>query len=133
MAGLLSNYGRIDAVVSDFNAPDIGALQAYDEAGMERPIVASITPSNQLACDWEEKPYPWLTFGSTSSLPRLALRIGLAAYEGIENTESADVLPVPLEYSPDGEAPDCNPDFPLDADLTADLSQSELQTLFDQQ
>lgn len=130
MAGLLANHGRIDAIVSDFNAPDIGALQAYDEAGMERPVVASITPSNQLACDWEENPYPWLTFGETSSLPRLALRIGLAAFEGIENTESPNVLPAALEYLPDGEQPTCNEDFPLDADLTANLTQAQLEELF---
>ncbi|MCW2767875.1 MAG: periplasmic binding domain protein [Nocardioides sp.] len=130
MAGLLSKNGRIDAIVSDFNAPDMGALQAYDDAGMERPVVASITGSNQLNCDWADNPYPYMTLGQTSSLTRLALRIGLAAYEGVDNTEPTAVLPKPFTYEPDGNAPTCNTDFPPDADLTADLTQEELTALF---
>ena len=129
-AGLISKYGQIDAIVSDFNAPNIGVLQAFDDAGVARPIITSITPSNQLACDWLENPYPWLTLGGTSSLPRLALRIGLGAYEGIENEEPRNVLPEPLAYTPDGEQPTCNPDFPPDADLSADLTEEQLIELF---
>jgi ribose transport system substrate-binding protein len=130
MAGLLSKYGKIDAVVSDFNAPNIGVLQAYDDAKIARPIIASITPSNQLACDWQGKPYPWLTLGQTSSLPRLALRIGMGAYEGITNTEKPTVLPKPLEYTPNGQKPTCNKSYPQDADLTANLTPQQLQKLF---
>jgi ribose transport system substrate-binding protein len=130
MAGLLSQYGKIDAVVSDFNAPNIGVLQAYDSAGVARPVVASITPSNQLACDWNAKPYPWLTLGKTSSLPRLALRVGLAEYEGVKNTENTNVLPEPLEYTPDGTKPTCNTAYPQDADLSADLTPKQLKALF---
>lgn len=130
MAGLLSQYGKIDAVVSDFNAPNIGVLQAYDDAGVARPVITSITPSNQLACDWNDKPYPWLTLGKTSSLPRLALRIGLGAFEGVTNTEKTNVLPEPLEYTPGGNKPDCNTAYPQDADLTADLTSKQLKALF---
>jgi ribose transport system substrate-binding protein len=130
MAGLLAKNGRIDAIVSDFNAPDIGALQAYDDAGMERPVVASITGSNQLNCDWADNPYPYMTLGQTSSLTRLALRIGLAAYQGEDNTEPTAVLPKPFVYEPDGDAPTCSADYPLDADLTADLNPDQLSALF---
>lgn len=130
MAGLLAKNGRIDAIVSDFNAPDIGALQAYDDAGMKRPVVASITGSNQLNCDWAGKPYSYLTMGQTSSLTRLALRIGLAAYEGKTNGESASVRPKSFTYEPGGTAPTCNKSYPLDADLTADLTPDELSKLF---
>ncbi|MEO3856493.1 substrate-binding domain-containing protein [Acrocarpospora sp. B8E8] len=130
MTGLLSKHGRIDAIVSDFNGPDTGAIQAYDSANMERPVVASITSNNEIGCDWAKKPYPFLVMGQTSSLPRLALRIGVAAFQGTANTESAKLHPEPFTYLPNGTAPDCKPALPPDADLTADLTESQLTELF---
>jgi ribose transport system substrate-binding protein len=130
MSGLLSQHGRIDAIVSDSNAADIGALQAYDDASMARPVVASITPTNQLNCDWVESPYQYMTFGQTSSLTRLGLRLGMAAFNGIAYDEASLVEPKAFIFEPGGTAPNCQPDLPLDADLTADLTTEQLTKLF---
>lgn len=130
MTGLLAQYGQIDAIVSDFNGPDVGALQAYDAAGMKRPAVASITSNNQIGCDWAKNSYPFDVMGQTSSMTRLALRIGVAAYQGTKDTESSKLRPKPYAYMPGGDAPACDPSAPPDADLTADLTKAQLTQLF---
>jgi len=130
MTGLLAKYGRIDAIASDFNGPDTGAIQAYAAAGIKLPVVTSITSSNAIGCDWAKTPYSFDVMGSTSSMTRLALRIGVAAYEGTTDTESSSLRPKPFEYLPGGKAPDCNQALPPDADLSADLTPAQLTQLF---
>jgi ribose transport system substrate-binding protein len=130
MTGLLSKYGRIDAVVTDFNGTDAGVIEAYKKAGMKPPVFASITPSNEIGCQWREDPYPFIVSGETSSMTRLALRLGMAAEEGIKTNEPGLLRPKAFEYTPDGTQMPCDKSFPPDADLTADLTPEQLKELF---
>jgi ribose transport system substrate-binding protein len=130
MAGLLAKYGRTDAIASDFNGPDTGALQAYAAANMKPPTVVSITSNNAIGCSWAKTSYPFEVMNQTSSMTRLALRIGVAAYEGTTDSESALLRPKPADYLPGGKAPACNPALPPDADLSANLSPAQLSALF---
>jgi ribose transport system substrate-binding protein len=130
MTGLLSKYGRIDGVFTDFNGTDAGVITSYKNAGMKPPVFASITPSNQIGCQWREDPYPFIVSGGTSSMTRLALRLGLAADEGVKTDEAGTLRPKSYEYTADGTQMPCNKAFPPDADLTADLTPEQLKQLF---
>jgi ribose transport system substrate-binding protein len=126
----LAKNGRIDAVVTDFNGTDTGILPAYKSAGFKPPVMASITPNNAIGCQWRATPYPLLTMGQTSSMTRLALRLGLAAYNGVTDNEADKLRPKPVVYVPGGTPAPCNKAYPPDADLTADLTAAQLTTLF---
>jgi ribose transport system substrate-binding protein len=131
MTGLLAQHGRIDAVVSDSSLSDIGALQAYDEAGFTRPVIGAVAGSNQVGCDWQKKPYPYLLFGSTSSIPRAALRLGVGIHQGTTDESGIQKFVLPAStYMPGGELAPCNPALPPDADLTADLTDTQMNQLF---
>jgi ribose transport system substrate-binding protein len=130
MTGLLAKNGKIDAVVTDFNGTDTGILPAYKSAGMKPPVVVSITPNNAIGCQWQKTPYPLMTMGQTSSMPRLALRLGLAAANGKSDSEGGNLRPKPLVFEPGGAKAPCNPKYPPDADLTANLSAAQLSSIF---
>jgi ribose transport system substrate-binding protein len=130
MTGLLAKNGRIDAVVTDFNGTDTGILPAYKSAGMKPPVMASITPNNAIGCQWQKTPYPLMTMGQTSSMPRLALRLGLAAANGKTDSEADKLRPEPLVFAPGGKQAPCNSKYPPDADLTANLSAAQLNAIF---
>jgi len=130
MTGLLAKHGRIDAVISDFNGTDAGVIEAYKKAGMEPPVFASITPSNEIGCQWLETPYPFIVHGETSSMTRLGLRIGMAAAQDLPTEEASLLRPKAFKYTPDGEQMPCDKSFPPDADLTADLTPEQLEELF---
>jgi ribose transport system substrate-binding protein len=130
MTAALAKNGRIDAVVTDFNGTDTGILPAYKSAGMKPPVVVSITPNNAIGCQWQKTPYPLMTMGQTSSMTRLALRLGLAAENGLSDPEADKLRPTPLVYEPGGTKAPCNSAYPPDADLTANLTPAQLTTLF---
>jgi ABC-type sugar transport system substrate-binding protein len=130
MTGLLAKNGRIDAVVTDFNGTDTGILPAYKSAGMKPPVMASITPNNAIGCQWQKTPYPLITMGQTSSMTRLALRLGLAAENGADSSEASKLRPKPLIFQPGGEKAPCDKKYPPDADLTANLTAAQLNAIF---
>jgi ribose transport system substrate-binding protein len=130
MTGLLAKNGRIDAVVTDFNGTDTGILPAYKSAGKKPPVMVSITPNNAIGCQWQKTPYPLMTMGQTSSMPRLALRLGLAAHNGTTDSEASQLRPKPLVFQPGGTKAPCDTKYPPDADLTANLTADQLNAIF---
>lgn len=130
MTAQLAKNGRIAAVVTDFNGTDTGILPAYKSAGFKPPVMASITPDNAIGCQWRGTPYPLMTMGQTSSMTRLALRLGLAAYNHKTDHEASQLRPKPITYLPGGTKAPCNKAYPPDADLTADLTPAQLSALF---
>jgi ribose transport system substrate-binding protein len=130
MTALLAKYGRIDGVVSDFDGVDTAVIPAYQAAKMKPPVLTSITPNNAMFCQWHTDPYPYEVMGSTSSISRLALRLGLAAHNGIKDREPGNLRPTPLMYLPGTAGPTCDKSLPPDADLTADLTKAQLDALF---
>ena len=130
ITAMLAKHGRIDVVVSDFNATDTGVVPAYKEEGFKPPVITSITSNNSIGCQWRKDPYPFMVMGQTSSMPRLALRIGLAAANDIETDEAPSLRPRPDVFEPGGEKAPCDKSLPPDADLSADLTPEQLDELF---
>jgi ribose transport system substrate-binding protein len=129
VAGLLAQYGRIDAIVSDYILTDTGVIDAYKEAGVPLPALAGNSSGNVNGCQWEEAHFPFLSLDGTTSLGRIALRKALAASQGTTDDEpSLAQIPVAIDTE-NGKNPKCVPDLPADADLSSSLTVDQLKEL----
>ncbi|NEM92354.1 substrate-binding domain-containing protein [Galbitalea soli] len=91
MAGLLSQYPKIDAVIADYGASASGAIRAYQAAGVSVPLLTS-TDDNSLSCGFtalkaKNPSYQLATVSSRTWIGRVALRKALAAFYGKSDTE----------------------------------------------
>ncbi|TAJ48128.1 MAG: hypothetical protein EPO52_08110 [Herbiconiux sp.] len=91
MSGLLSQYPKIDAVISDYGASTDGVIRAYEAAGISLPAIAT-TDQNSLSCGFEalkatNPSYELATVSSRTWVGRVALRKALASIGGVSDTE----------------------------------------------
>lgn len=129
-AGLLAQHGRIDAVVSDYGWTDLGALDAYKDAGMKLPALVTVASANGDGCRWQQDEFPYLSIEGTTTLSRIALRKVIAAANKVEDPESSTVqLPAAIDTA-GGKDPKCDKSLPLDANLSADLTSEQLKAIF---
>lgn len=128
-AGLLSQHGRIDAVVTDYGLTDTGVLDAYAEAGLKPPALATMASGNINGCEWKKKNFPYLSIDGTTGVGRIALRKALAIEAGTTDPEPSSVqLPAFIDTTA-GKDPKCDRALPPDADLSSSLSTSQLGAL----
>jgi len=136
VAGLLTKYGQIDGIVSDYGGGSVGGVRAFQAAGAPLPVW-SANDSNEFACLWYENKadspnYQIATLSSRNWMSRLALRKAVAAYQGIEDTEPDTVVLGISEDSTEelAPAPRCDKSLPPDAILSSQLSAEQLRQLF---
>ncbi|MGV9869113.1 substrate-binding domain-containing protein [Rhodococcus koreensis] len=130
MAGLLAQHGRIDAVVSDYGLTDLGVLDAYKDAGLTPPALATIASANGNGCRWEQEKFPYISIDAAPTVSRVALRKAVAAATGTDDPEPSTIRLVKFIDTEDGKNPPCDPAYPLDADLSANLSPDEMAAIF---
>jgi ribose transport system substrate-binding protein len=134
MAGLLSKYGSIQAVFTDYGAAYLGAIQAVEDAGAEQPALASIGDSNGISCEAEKHHILWFAQDGSTRMVRSALRIALADYA---EEESPEPNPFPLEPYVDTAAEPgeykCDPSISPDADLSSLLPKNKIKELIAEQ
>ena len=138
MASLLAKYPKIDAIYADYGLGVMGALRAYEAAGVPIPIITA-EDANELGCFWRahKDANPDFKLATTSGrnwMSRLALRKGVAAVQGIDDTEPSIIL---LDTKEDSTAedeslwPKCDPSLPPDALLSSTmLTREQLAELF---
>lgn len=137
VAGLLTQFGQIDGIVADYGGGSVGGIDAFLDAGVQLPPW-SANDSNEFACLWYEykdsQPnYQVATMSSRNWVSVPALHKGLAAYNGLANSEPAIYNLEIIEDSTDpGKQPVCEPDLPKDAIISSGLSVDQLQALFNQ-
>ncbi len=137
VAGLITKYGEIDGIVSDYGGGSVGGIRAFQAAG--KPIPPwSANDSNEFACLWYENKgpdnpdYQIATISSRTWISRLALRRAVAEFQGIDNPEPS-IISLPLSEDSteqDAPAPVCNKDLPPDAILSSQLTPEQLTVLF---
>lgn len=140
MAGLLSQFPKIDAVIADYGASSAGVIRAYEAAGISVPLLTS-TDDNSLSCNYatlkETNPaYELATVSSRTWIGRVALRKALAAFTGGTSSEPS-IYELALYEDSTGLTegsilPDaaCLPDAPADATPSTLLSADEISALF---
>jgi ribose transport system substrate-binding protein len=126
MAGLLAQHGRIDAVVSDYGLTDTGVLDAYTEADLPLPALATLASGNLNGCQWAQANHPFFAIEGTTQVGRIALRKALAVVAGTTNPEPSWVNLQTFIDTAAGKNPPCEPDLPADADLSSALPRTEL-------
>lgn len=130
VSGLLAQHGRIDAVITDYGAIDSAVIEAYLDAGLELPALATQASANVTGCTWEANNFPYLSLDGSTSLGRIGLRHALAASKGMTNPEPADGIQIPVFIDTEnGKPPVCEPDLPGDADLSTSLTTEQLKEL----
>ncbi len=140
MAGLLSQYPKIDAVIADYGAVASGVIRAYQAAGVSVPLLTS-TDDNSLSCGFDalkatNPAYELATNSSRTWIGRVALRKALAAFYGKSDTEPSQYNLGLVEDSTGKTAgtkkPDqaCRPSAPSDASPSSLLTDAEFKAIF---
>jgi ribose transport system substrate-binding protein len=136
VAGLLTKYGQIDGIVSDYGGGSVGGIRAFQAANRQIPPW-SANDSNEFACLWDQHRasnprYQIATISSRNWMSRVALRKGVAHAQGLDDPEPS-ILKLPLfEDSIAGGdlAPKCDKSLPPDAILSSALPRDALTKLF---
>jgi ribose transport system substrate-binding protein len=129
MAGLLAKYGDLAAVVSDYLGTDIGTVQAINDAKAKMPAFVGIASSQGWVCTAQKNKIQWFSQDGVPNIPAVSLRVGLALLAGKSSPES---LPYKLPIYADtaaGKTPACEPGVSPDADLSANLTLSQVKAL----
>ncbi|WP_321946170.1 substrate-binding domain-containing protein [Paraburkholderia sp. J10-1] len=136
-AGLIAQYPKIDAIVTDFGVTALAAAKAFEQAHLPVPAIATIASDNELNCHYMAAKkagthFPYYTVDGTTSYVRFAVRQGVAAYQGTQDKESPSILPFTYADSAKGVDPKCDPSAPPDADLSSALPADKLKQVFAQ-
>lgn len=130
VSGLLAQHPHIAGLVGDYGVSAIGAVRAFQNANLSMVPMAQVD-TNGLSCLWKEihaenPNFQLMTVGGTTQIVRLALRKGVASYEGTKDTEPS-IFPVFVYEDTLGNKPvHCDPQLPPDAALSSALSNEEL-------
>lgn len=132
MAGLLSQFPKIDAVIADYGASASGAIRAYQAAGVSVPLLTS-TDDNSLSCGYDalkatNPAYELATNSSRTWVGRVALRKALAAFYGKADTEPSQYNLGLVEDSTGKTAGTKKPSQACLTEAPADASPSSLLT-----
>lgn len=140
MAGLLAQFPKIDAVITDYGATTAGAIRAYQAAGITLPIMTS-TDDNSLSCGYAalkaaNPGYELATHSSRTWIGRVALRKALAAFNGKSDTEPS-IYNLAIFEDSTGKTKGsvlpqdaCLKDAPADATPSTLLTTDEIKKLF---
>ena len=134
--GLIAKYGKIDGIATDYGVTALAVVEAFQEANLPVPAVATIASTNEVNCHYladkkAGKAYPYFTLDGTTSIAiRVAARRAVSDFEGTSNDEPQDAMPTVYADSEKGLDPKCDPSAPLDADLSSSLPAEKLKAAF---
>ena len=134
--GLIAKYGKIDGIATDYGVTALAVVEAFQEANLPVPAVATIASTNEVNCHYladkkAGKAYPYFTLDGTTSIAiRVAARRAVSDFEGTSNDEPQDAMPMVYADSEKGLDPKCDPSAPLDADLSSSLPPEKLKAAF---
>jgi ribose transport system substrate-binding protein len=134
--GLIAKYGKIDGIATDYGVTALAVVEAFQEANLPVPAVATIASTNEVNCHYladkkAGKAYPYFTLDGTTSIAiRVAARRAVSDFEGTSNDEPQNAMPMVYADSEKGLDPKCDPSAPLDADLSSSLPPEKLRAAF---
>ncbi len=128
MSGLLAKDGRIAGVASDYGLVMTGVVNAYKQAGMAQPDIATIASAEANACQFATTHFGFYTLGASTLFGVVAL---LKAFQ-LERHQSSPPANVPLPGVVDTSSgqgmPACQSGVSTDEPLTAVLSNARQAT-----
>lgn len=125
----LSQFGEVNAYITEYADGFRGALRAYEQAGLT-PVfaVASRTDEQGVFCDWEAAGKSFDIFYSSGQnyQSRFALTAAMMAIAGQEVAATIDV-PFSMKPARDGL---CNPALPMETSVSTLVDTATLQAMF---
>src|SRR5277367_4228955 len=90
--GLIAKYGKIDGVATDYGVTALAVIEAFEEANLPPPAIATIASDNELNCRYladkkAGKAFRYFSLDGTTSMIRVALRRAVSDLEGTPNDE----------------------------------------------
>lgn len=135
VAGLITKYPKIDAVIGDSGDAALGGIRAFLQANRPLPLWTA-NDVNGFACAYEDNKeaqpqHQIVTVSSRTWMVRLALRKAVAAYRGIDDPEP-EIMNIPIhENSVDpAKQPVCDPKMPTGAVLSSQLPPEQLAAIY---
>jgi ribose transport system substrate-binding protein len=133
--GLIAKYGKIDGVATDYGVTALAVIEAFEEANLPPPAIATIASDNELNCRYladkkAGKALRYFSLDGTTSMIRVALRRAVSDFEGTPNDEPLSAVGFVYADSEKGLDPKCDPAAPLDADLSSSLPPEKLKAAF---
>ncbi|SCL29097.1 substrate-binding domain-containing protein [Micromonospora inyonensis] len=135
VAGLLTKYPKIDAIISDSGDGSLGGIRAFEAANRKLPLWTA-NDLNGFACAWrkhsaQQPDYHIVTVSSRTWIVRLALRKAVAAKQGITNDEPEIInIPIYEDSFDQAKQPKCDPALPNNAILSAQLSPEQFKSIY---
>ena len=127
-ASLLSQYPKIDGIISNYGTDALASAQAFQKAGRKLVPIATLD-ANGLSCLYKSKKVPLESISSRNWLGRIAARKAIAAAEGLPNSEpNIYNLPSWEDTLAKGKPYQCNPKaapdfYPSNKLTTAQIAQ----------
>lgn len=125
----LSQFGEVNAYITEYADGFRGALRAYEQAGVP-PVfaVASRTDEQGLFCDWEaaERSFDIFYSSGQNYQSRFALTAAMMAIAGEEVAPRIDV-PFSMKPARDGL---CNTDLPMEMSVSTLIDVPTLSAMF---
>jgi ribose transport system substrate-binding protein len=126
-ASLLSQYPKINGIISNYGTDALASAQAFQKAGRKLVPIATLD-ANGLSCLYKSKKIPLQTISSRNWLGRIAARKAIAAAEGIKNLEPSLISLPPWEDTLAGKTYRCDPHaaqdfYPSNKITTAQIKQ----------
>jgi len=133
VSGLITQYGSISAILSDYGVVAQAALGAFKSAGKPLPALALAAGQNSVYCNWWNNKnagtdQQFAEWAGGTQIVRAALRRGLADYNNIAWNEPLNItLPRLIDTTTGLYPPACRTDLPDDTDMFSGLSDDELR------
>ena len=133
--GLIAKYGKIDGIATDYGVTALAVIEAFEEANLPPPAIATIASDNELNCRYladkkAGKAFRYFSLDGTTSMIRVALRRAVSDFEGTPNDEPLSAVGFVYADSEKGLDPKCDSAAPLDADLSSSLPPEKLKAAF---
>lgn len=135
VSGMLTQHPDTGLLLADYGATIPAIARAYEAAGKPLVPIAVTASSNEVGCAWQDLKaknpnFELLSVDGTGNVPKIALRKAVAAAQGLKNPESPIVKLSVFIDTKSGKMPTCDATLPPDADLSADLTPTEMKELF---
>lgn len=133
VAGLLSKFGDVTALVGDYGVVADAAMKAFKDAGAPMPVLATSSGQNSQYCSWSAaqeagEGYEFAGWEGGTQVVKTALRVGLAEFNGIADDEPTDITFEKLVDTAAGvNPPECRSDLPDDADMFSGLTDAQIE------
>jgi ribose transport system substrate-binding protein len=126
-ASLLSQYPKIDGIISNYGTDALASAQAFQKAGRKLVPIATLD-ANGLSCLYKSKKIPLETISSRNWLGRIAARKAIAAAEGLPNQEPSIITLPSWEDTLAGKPYRCDPKAAPDFYPSNKLTTAQIKT-----